>query len=437
MEKKKQIKEIISDFHQKQLPDFVQREFREKTLPNKVFSIMGVRRSGKTFCFYQLIKEILAENNSIQSILFVNFEDDRLYPVNKSILPEILNAYYELYPDKKNSTVYIFFDEIQNIEGWEKFVRRLLDTENVRIYITGSSSKMLSKELSTSLRGRTIAREIFPLNFTEYLRFHDVAPVVKSSRQRAQVTHLFEAYLNKGGFPEVMGLGERERVDILQEYINLIIYKDLIERHNIKNISLIKYLIHYFLTNLSNLFSINKLFNDLKSQGYKVSKDALFNYVSYLEDAYCFFSVPIFSASLKTRQVNPRKIYAVDHGLATASVWKLSEDYGRLLENIVFIHLRRVSPWRGIYYYLTDKEKEVDFVVTDKNKVITLIQVCYSLDSKASKEREVKALSQAMEELKVKQGLILTYSEEETIKLGKKKVIVKPVWEWALGKMRE
>jgi uncharacterized protein len=234
-----------------------------------------------------------------------------------------------------------------------------------------------------------------------------------------------------------MGLGERERVDILQEYINLIIYKDLIERHNIKNISLIKYLIHYFLTNLSNLFSINKLFNDLKSQGYKVSKDALFNYVSYLEDAYCFFSVPIFSASLKTRQVNPRKIYAVDHGLATASVWKLSEDYGRLLENIVFIHLRRVSPWRGIYYYLTDKEKEVDFVVTDKNKVITLIQVCYSLDSKASKEREVKALSQAMEELKVKQGLILTYSEEETIKLGKKKVIVKPVWEWALGKMRE
>ncbi len=437
MKKNKQIKEIISDFHQKQLPDFVRREFREKTLPNKVFSIMGVRRSGKTFCFYQLIKKIVAEGNSIQSILFVNFEDDRLYPVDKSILPEILNAYYELYPDKKNSTVYIFFDEIQNIEGWEKFARRLLDTENVRIYITGSSSKMLSKELSTSLRGRTIAREIFPLNFSEYLRFHDTAPVSVSSRQRVQVVHLFKRYLNKGGFPEVVGLAERERVDILQEHINLIIYKNLIERHNIKNISLVKYLIHYFLANISNLFSINKLFNDLKSQGYKVSKDAIFNYVSYLEDAYCFFSVPIFSVSLKTRQVNPRKIYAVDHGLATASVWKVSEDCGRLLENIVFIHLRRISPWRGIYYYLTDKEKEVDFVVTDKNKVIILIQVCYSLDSKASREREIKALSRAMEELKVKQGLILTYSQKETINLGKKKIIVKPVWEWALGKARE
>jgi predicted AAA+ superfamily ATPase len=293
---------------------------------------------------------------------------------------------------------------------------------------------MLSKELSTSLRGRTAAREIFPLNFSEYLRFYNTALVVKSSRQKSQVAHLFESYLNNGGFPEVVNLSERERVDVLQEYINLIIYKDIIERHNIKNISLIKYLIHYFLANISNLFSINKLFNDLKSQGYRVSKDALFNYVSYLEDAYCFFSVPIFSASLKTRQVNPRKIYAVDHGLATASVWKLSQDYGRLLENIVFIHLRRVSPWRGIYYYMTGKNKEVDFVVSDKNKVTGLIQVSYSLGSKTSREREIEALSQAMDELKAKQGLILTYSGEETINLGKKKIIVKPVWEWALEK---
>lgn len=432
METKKQIKEIISDFHQKQLPAFVDRKFKEEVLPNKVFSIMGVRRSGKTFYFYQLIKEILVKGNSIQSILFMNFEDDRIYPVDKSILPQIIDAYYQLYPSKKDATVYIFFDEIQNIEGWERFVRRLLDTENVRIYVTGSSSKMLSKELSTSLRGRTIAREVFPLDFTEYLRFHKTGPVVKSSRQRAQVIHLFESYLNKGGFPEIVNLSERERVDVLQEYINLIIYKDLIERHNIKNISLVKYLIHYFLTNISNLFSINKLFNDLKSQGYKVSKDALFNYVSYLEDAYCFFSMPIFSTSLKAQQVNPRKIYAVDHGLATASVWKLSQDYGRLLENIVFIHLRRVSPWRGIYYYVTDKGKEVDFIVSDKNKVIALIQVCYSLSSKTSREREIKALSQAMDELKAAKGLILTHSEEETIKLRKKEIMVKPVWEWVL-----
>ncbi len=432
MEKKRQIKEIISDFHQKRLPAFVYREFKGGVIPNKIFSIMGVRRSGKTFCFFQLIKEILAKGNDIQSILFINFEDDRIYPVDRNLLSEILDAYYELYPHKKDSTVYVFFDEIQNIDGWEKFARRLLDTENVRIYVTGSSSKMLSKELSTSLRGRTLAREIFPLNFAEYLYFHNTTPVAKTSRQRAQVVHHFEAYLNKGGFPEVADLGERDRVEILQEYINLIIYKDLIERHNIKNISLIKYLIHYFLANISNLLSINKLFNDLKSQGYRVSKDALFNYVSYLEDAYCFFSVPIFSASLKIRQVNPRKIYTVDHGLATASVWKLSEDYGRLLENIVFIHLRRVSPWIGIYYYMTGKEKEVDFVVSDKNKVTGLIQVCYSLGSKTSREREVSALSQAMEELKVREGFILTYSEEETIDLGKRKIVVKPVWEWAL-----
>lgn len=435
MANKEQIKEIISDFHQKPIPELVEREFKWETLPNKIFSIMGVRRSGKTFYFYQLIKDIIQKGSDIQSILFINFEDDRLYPVSKSVLSEILSAYYELYPRKKNSTVHVFFDEIQNIPGWERFIRRLLDTENVQIYITGSSSKMLSKELSTLLRGRAVAHEIFPFSFAEYLHSVNISPETKSSKQKAEVVNAFETYLNKGGFPETIGVDERVRVDILQEYINLIIYKDLIERYNIKNHALVKYLIHYFLANISNLFSINKVFHDLKSQGYKVSKDALFNYLSYLEDAYCFFPMPVYSNSLRVQQVNPRKIYSVDHGLVTASVWNLRKDTGRLLENIVFTHLRRVSPWRSIYYYITNKGNEVDFVVLDKNKVTHLIQVCDSFDSKATKEREITALSCAMEELNSKTGFILTRSWGETIKIGKQKIIVMPVWEWILKKL--
>jgi len=429
---KEQVKEIISDFHQKPIPDLIHREFKWKALPNKIYSIMGVRRSGKTFYFYQLMKDMLQDGIDIQSMLFINFEDDRLYPVDESALPKILNAYYELYPHKKNSTVYVFFDEIQNIPNWERFVRRLLDTENTRIYITGSSSKMLCKELSTSLRGRTIAHEIFPFSFTEYLRSINIVPEVKSSRQKAEVINAFEAYLIRGGFPETINLTERARVDIIQEYIHLIIYKDLIERHNIKNHALVKYLIRYFLSNISNLFSINKVYNDLKSQGYRVSKDALFNYLSYLEDAYCFFSVPLYSDSIRVQQVNPRKIYSVDHGLASASVWSLRKDTGRLLENIVFTHLRRVSQWRGIYYYVTNKGKEVDFVVLDKNSITCLVQVCDLFDIKAVKEREITALSCAMKELNLKEGFILTRSEEGVIRNGKQKIIIMPVWKWLL-----
>ena len=433
MIRKEEIKQVISDFHERGIPELVKREFKWEVLPNKVFSIMGVRRSGKTFSFYQIMEEILEKGEDIRSILFINFEDDRLYPVDKSNISEILEAYYELYPDKKNSTVHIFFDEIQNVQGWERFARRILDTENARVYITGSSSKMLSKELATTLRGRTIAREIFPFSFTEYLAFKNIEQKVESSKQKAAVINAFEKYLYTGGFPEIFKVKERERVDILQEYVNLIIYKDLIERHNIKNHALVKYLIRYFFANISNLFSVNKVFNDLKSQGYRVSKDAVFNYLSYLEDAYCFFSVPIYSHSARVQQVNPRKIYSVDHGLVTACVWNLKENTGRLLENLVFIHLRRTSPWMGIYYYVINKGNEVDFIVADKGRIISLVQVCDSINDKKTKKRETETLLMAMHELKVKSGVILTRSEDGVIKNGEETVNIMPVWKWLIG----
>jgi len=432
MTKKDKIKQIISDFHQREIPKLVERKHNWSVSAGKIFSIMGVRRSGKTFSFYQIMKEILEKGGDLRDILFIDFEDDRLDPVSKGILPVVLDAYYELYPAKKSTTVYVFFDEIQNVDGWEKFVRRILDTEKVKIYITGSSSKMLSKELATTLRGRTVAHEVFPFSFKEYLKYKKLSPEVVSSRNRVQVISAFEQYLNVGGFPEIFDTEESERINILQEYINLIVYKDLIERHNIKNHALVKYLIKYFLGNISNLFSVNKMYNDLKSQGYKVSKDGIFNYLSYLEDAYCFFPVSIYSDSIRVRQVNPRKIYSVDHGLVTACVWNAKENTGRLLENLIYVQLRRVSPWRGIYYYVTKNGNEVDFVVLEKGKIKSMIQVAETIADRDTMKREIKALHEAMEAHDIKSGTIITREEENEIKIGKRVVNVVPAWKWML-----
>ena len=186
------------------------------------------------------------------------------------------------------------------------------------------------------------------------------------------------------------------------------------------------------LGNVSNLFSVNKMYNDLKSQGYKVSKDGIFNYLSYLEDAYCFFPVSIYSDSIRVRQVNPRKIYSVDHGLVTACVWNAKENTGRLLENLIYVQLRRVSPWRGIYYYVTKNGNEVDFVVLEKGKIKSMIQVAETIADRDTMKREIKALHEAMEAHDIKSGTIITREEENEIKIGKRVVNVVPAWKWML-----
>lgn len=434
MVEREEIKEIISDFHQRKIPNLTRREIAWKVPANKILSFMGVRRSGKTYSFYQIMDDLIEKGANIQDMLFINFEDDRLFPLDPKDLPILLSAYYELYPQKKDSKVYAFFDEVQNVPGWERFVRRVNDTENIQLYITGSSSKILSKELATTLRGRTIAYEVFPFSFTEYLDFKNIDHKTTSSKQKAKVVNAFNNYLLKGGFPEILDCQENERIDILQEYINLIIYKDLIERHNIQNHALVKYLIQHFFVNISSLLSINKLYKDLKSQGYKASKDSLFNYLSYLEAAYCFFSVPIFSESIRVQHVNPRKIYSIDHGLTTACAWMPRENIGRLLENLIYIHLRRISPWRNIFYYKTKNGSEVDFVVEERGRIISLIQVCATIEEKETRERETKALFEAMDELKISSSIIITRNQNETINKGKKKIHIIPAWRWLIEK---
>ncbi len=426
------IKEIIADFHERNLPDYTRRMYDLICLENKIRCLTGVRRSGKTFAFYQLIDDLLEQGIEKQKILHIDFEDERLLPLTVADLSTILNTYYEMYPAFKEQKVYLFFDEIQNIEHWENFIRRIHDSERVQINLTGSSSKLSSKEIATALRGRTLTYEIFPFSFAEFLRFKNVPDHISSSKGRSQIINTFETYLFTGGFPEVAGVSEDFRIKIIQEYLNMILYRDLIERHNIRNHSLVKYLLKFLLANNANLFSVNKFYMDSKSQGYRCSKDALHTYLSYLEDAYCFSLVPVFSESIRKRQVNYRKNYAVDHGLVTAITSSRSYNTGRLLECMVYNHLRRKYDKEQIYYYKTLKGQEVDFLMLKQGDITELIQVCETIADPSTKSREVNALWSAMDELNIPQAKIITRNEINTFSNANKAIQVIPFYRWAI-----
>ena len=431
------IREIIADFHERKLPPYTRRIVDLACPENKIRCLTGVRRSGKTFAFYQLVDELLQQGIEKQRILYINFEDERLFPLSTSDFSLILNTYYEMYPAFKEKKTFLFFDEIQNISQWEKFVRRIHDSENVQINLTGSSSRLLSREIATALRGRTFSYEIFPFSFAEYLRYKNVPDKISSSKDRSQVVNAFESYLYCGGFPEVLGYHEEFRLRTLQEYFNLILYKDLIERHDIRNHAFVKYLLRFLLANNANPFTVNKFYNDSKSQGYQISKDTIHNYLYYLEDAYCFSLVPIFFESLRARQVNYRKIYAIDQGLVTAMARSQSYNTGRLLETMVYNQLRREYDREQVFYFRTSGGAEIDFVATKQGVVTELIQVCEQLTDPTTRNRETTAVLSAMQELDLSEATIITRDSSETRSEEGKTIRVIPFYTWALDEKQK
>jgi hypothetical protein len=423
MTKKEMFKYIIKEFHEARLPELYERKL---TIPEtqKVISLIGLRRAGKTFYFYQLINNLIEDSINPSQILYINFEDDRILPLNVKELNTILEAYYELYPENTSETLYLFFDEIQNIDNWELFIRRVHDKKNARIYITGSSSKLLSKEIATSLRGRTLSYYLFPLSFEEFLRFRQVTlnKDFEYTDARFKVKKLFSEYLVGGGFPEVVLEAEELRQDILRNYFEMFIYRDLVERFSIRNTSLLKSLVKFLITNIGTTFSVNSFYRTIKKD-MPVGKDTLMEYLSYLEDINLVYLVPIFSYSLKKQQVNPRKVYCIDNGLRNAVSFMFSKDEGRLAENLVFLELKRRS--KEPYYW--KNKGEVDFVIKDRDSSLTAINVSYTDEID---ERETKALLEFADEFspKVKELILLTKDLEKTE--GRIKII--PLWKWLM-----
>lgn len=426
------VKAIILDFQEYMFETGTPRNLNIEAVPGKAAICIGVRRSGKSTLMLQIIQRLLDKGVSRQNLLYLNFFDDRLHNLQETGPGLILEAYYGLYPEKKNSeTVYCFFDEIQVIEGWEPFVDRLLRSEKCEVYITGSSAQMLSKEIATQMRGRALTWEMFPFSFREYLRYKGInSEEPFSTKARMLLQQGFDSYWESGGFPEVAGLDSRLRIKIHQEYFHAILFRDLVERHDVSHPKAVSDLAHWLVDNTASLYSINRLTGYLKSLGHKTPKATVADYLEWLDDAYFLFTVRIFDASLARANANPKKIFCIDHALVRSVASGILVNSGHLLENLVFIALRRVT--QEIFYYRTKNAREVDFIADIPEKGRMLIQVCESLANGAARKRELIALQEALSELNMPEAFIITRNEDEQIQLAGKTVIVMPAWRFLL-----
>jgi len=386
------------------LPDFKRRSLEVPLDLGKIVTVVGPRRAGKTFYLFQLMSDLRRMGVNRQEMLYINFEDERLELEGENDL--ILDAYRELYPEQDLSRVYLFFDEIQELPNWEKFVRRVLDGISRHIFLTGSNSRLLSQEIATSLRGRGLSFEILPLSFAEYLRFQDLpARPSVSSKEKALAGRAFEQYCFWGGYPEILDVDERFRVQVLQEYFNVMFYRDLVERFRISDPSVLKFLLKRLIGSFTKEFSVHKLYNDLKSRGFSIGKDSLYRMMDEVFAIYMLARIERYDPSVVRREMSNRKVYLYDNGLATSLHYSFAEDRGKLLENMVFRHLREKT--RQIYFLRNGWE--CDFIACPEAGEPLLVQVTARLDD-TNLAREIRGLEAAGKSVPGGRALLLAES---------------------------
>ena len=378
------------------------REKDEEVLIEEGFALLitGIRRCGKSTFLNQLFKKHKKK-------YYLNLEDPRLDGFELADFNKVEMIMNELYGTGGT----YFFDEIQTIEKWEKFIRYLIDKKE-KVVITGSNASLLSQELGTKLTGRHLQIELFPFSYTEFLTIKKTTPSIKS----------FEDYLNKGGFPEFL---KKENRAIHHELLSDVIMKDIAVRYGIKNNAYLNKIAIHLISNVGNEFSYNSIKKMLEIK----SVQSVIDYVYYLENTYLIFTVPRFSFSYKQQLANPKKAYSIDNGFSYSNSASFSKDKGKMLENCVFLELRR--KWKDIFYFRDNNE--CDFVIKQKDAIIQAIQVCFDF-TQENKEREIKGLISAMNQFNLTTGLILTYKQEYEFIVEGKKIIIKPVWKWLLEK---
>lgn len=385
----------------------------------EIVDLVGPRRAGKSSIMKLIVERLKLKE---ADFLYINFEDPFFIENNNPIvIEEIVSVFREYYNPKIK---YLFLDEIQEIQGWEKAIRKFRDGENFKIFLTGSSSKLLSKELATLLTGRHKSYAVLPLSFKEFLNFRKINLVgkkdiiIKSGKIRKQFTD----FLQLGGFPEPVLTGDEQ---LLKNYFYDILQKDVMARYQIRERETLEKIAIYILSNIGKSLSIESL-----KQTFNISFSLATKYVAYLQEAFLVFGLTQFSFSLKKQTKAFKKIYAIDTGLANAVSFRFSQDKGRYLENVVFLELIRRK--EKIYYYKTKNNLEVDFAIFEKQKINGLLQVAWSLGDESTAKRERNSLLAAMEESGLEKGLILTYDEQDRIKTDDKIIEIIPVWKWLL-----
>jgi len=399
---------------------------------DKIISIVGVRRSGKSTLIRQMARTLVERGVERERILIINFEEPSFEGTDLNFLLNIYSAFLEIIkpPDKP----YIFLDEVQNIDKWEKFVRSLNKKKEAFLVIIGSSSKLLSQELSSILTGRQLYFEIFPLSFKEFLGFkglkiEEEKHVLLNS---LKIKKSLREYLFWGGFPEVvLNKNEEFKRRVLISYYEDIINRDVAQRYRVKKLDKLKTLAHFYLTNISSYISFNRI-----SRFIHLPVETVRRFSSYIEASNLVFFIKRFSFSLKEQENSPRKVYSIDTGLSNMVGFKFSRKFGQLAENIVALKLREEqakNPSIEIYYWKNHyADKEVDFLVKEENSIKKLIQVCWDIGDFETKEREIKSLTKAMRELSLNEGLIITEELEDEEKIKDKKIIYRPLWKWIL-----
>ncbi|MEI7621124.1 MAG: ATP-binding protein [Candidatus Moraniibacteriota bacterium] len=392
----------------------------------QILAILGVRRSGKSTVSKQLINYLIKQKKvNPRNILFLNLEDPFLYALRED--PNNLQKIFEQYllMMEPQGKVFVFLDEIQFFEGWQVFVKAAYEKGKIKFFITGSNSQLLSQEMATLLSGRSIAKNIFPFNFGELLGVKNVAHLEKFDvlQNALVIEKIFKGYIKDGGFPEVVLEKKNEiKKELLINYYKNILYQDIIPRFEIKKTQDIENLLLYLFSNIGNGYSYNSLGEYLKIHDKTVKE-----YISFFEKSFLLFEISNYQYSIKKQENFPKKVYAVDNGFINAVSFAFSENYGRLLENLVFIKLLQAG--KKVYY--SKGKHECDFVIKQGLKISQAIQVTKQLDAQTEK-REMAGLLEAMEKFDLKEGYLLTKNQEEERKIGKKTVHILPVWKWML-----
>lgn len=430
------LQRIIGDFHARPLPILTARDKTIRFVRDMSLTVVGARRSGKTYRTYQLVRDHLDRGGHIENVCRVQFNDHRLSDLTRADLSSIDEAYYALYPEKRAREEVIFiFDEIHRIEGWEDYVLQLLDEPTHRVLITGSTSRLLSGEIASSLRGKNLPVTLYPFSFREFVRHYGVADDTVTSRGQAHLRKLLQRYLRQGGFPGLLDAEERLHVDILQTYWDTMVLRDIIEAHPHANIpiAVFSHFAQALVARTACPFTVRAMVGGLREAGLSFTAETIYSYLRFLEEAFMVFSVPIFSNSEKVRNRNYHKVYAIDWALANAIASGEGVDATRQFESMVYLELRRRG-W-DVSYFRTRQGWEIDFVAVRKAPARPrrmILQVAYTIKNAETRERELRGLPETARHLGADRVTVVTLNDAESLDVDGTRVEVVPAWRWLL-----
>lgn len=419
-------------------PALTRRDVWMPGVQGKAIAVIGIRRAGKTSLLWQILADRLAQGARRESLLYFSFEDERLAGLQVRDLELLLEEYFRLYPEVRDQQrLALFLDEIQVVPGWEGFTRRLLDTEKIELFLSGSSARLLSREVATSMRGRAMEAVVYPYSFRESLRHQGVEPAkgpeTYSRVECSQLDKALDGYLVCGGFPEAQGLDIRNRFELLRGYIDVVLLRDIVERHAISQPLVLRWMVRSLLCNAAGPFSVNKFYNDLKSQHMAVGKDTLYAFLSHLEDVFLVRSLSIATDSEHRRRINLRKIYPIDPGLIPVFDRSEKRNIGHSLETVILLELDRLGA--EVSYVRTGNGFEIDFLARYPDGKSELIQVCANLDTLETRKREFRALLDGAGEYPDARLLLLTLEKPSVMEVPAR-ISIKTARDWLLEEPR-